>query len=118
MSCTFVLVVEDDEDVRESLCTLLEDEGWRAVAVANGAEALAALRSAAQPCVILLDLMMPVMGGAEFRSRQLADAALADIPVVLITAAGRQAAMTVPVNRVLLKPVKVDALLAAVDAYC
>ena len=114
----FILVVDDDDDIRESLSGLLEDEGHKVVSVTNGQEALDTIRSEGPPCVILLDLMMPVMDGAEFRKLQLADAQLANIPVVLITAAGQAMAKSVSSNRVLPKPLKADALFEAVDTYC
>src|SRR5215510_8699670 len=62
-----VLVVDDDQDIRDALCELLRDEGYEAIAVANGEEALTYLKGGNLPCVILLDLMMPVMDGWEFR---------------------------------------------------
>lgn len=114
----FILVVDDDDDIRDSICGLLEDEGHSVFCVANGQQALDALRSEGLPCLILLDLMMPVMDGAEFRRRQLADAAFSEVPVVLITAAGQGVAKAVPSNRVLPKPLKVEALFDAVNTYC
>lgn len=81
-----ILVVEDDEDLRESLCALLEAEGYRAVGVFNGLEALQYLRDHRLPCIILLDLMMPGMSGGEFRARQLADAMLARVPTIVVSA--------------------------------
>ena len=114
----FILVVDDDDDIRESLATLLEDEGHKVISACNGQEALAILQRSGLPCVILLDLMMPVMDGAEFRKHQLADAKLAEIPVVLITAAGQARARAVPSNRVLPKPLKAEDLFAAVDTFC
>jgi CheY-like chemotaxis protein len=81
-----VLVVDDDDEIRESLVELLEERGFRAAAAADGAQALAALRAGLRPSLILLDLMMPVMDGVTFRQRQLADPDLAAIPVVLVSA--------------------------------
>ena len=68
-----VLIVEDDEDLREMMAQLLTLEGFQTAAVANGREALDYLRATAKPNVILLDLMMPVMDGWEFRRHQQAD---------------------------------------------
>jgi CheY-like chemotaxis protein len=82
-----VLVVEDDEDIRESLAQVLRDEGYAVAAAANGREALAQLRSdEPRPDIILLDLMMPVMDGWQFRVAQQEDPQLAAIPVVILTA--------------------------------
>ena len=113
----YVLVVDDDDDVRESLCTVLEDEGYRVVAVPDGKAALDHLGEGGRPFVILLDLMMPVMDGAAFRDRQTADAALRDIPVILITAAGPRAAAAVSADGVLQKPVKLETMLELVARY-
>jgi CheY-like chemotaxis protein len=88
VECSGVLIAEDDLEILETLTALMEDEGYRVVAVRNGHEALAALRTPgrAPPCMILLDLMMPGMNGIEFRNEQLRDPALSGIPVVLLTA--------------------------------
>jgi CheY-like chemotaxis protein len=81
-----ILVVEDDEDLRDSICMLLEAEGFQAVGVFNGLEALRYLRANAPPCVILLDLMMPGMSGGEFRMRQREDALLSQVPTIVVSA--------------------------------
>jgi CheY-like chemotaxis protein len=82
-----VLVVEDDLDIRQALLEILEDNGFRAVGASDGAEALDfLLRARDLPCVILLDLMMPVMDGASFREAQRREPRLASIPVVVLSA--------------------------------
>src|SRR5687768_603573 len=82
-----ILIVEDDRATREGLVQLLELEGYDAVAVRDGAEALRLLEDEGLiPCIILLDLMMPVVDGWEFRKRQLRNEAIASIPVVVLTA--------------------------------
>src|SRR5690349_23695253 len=83
---TSVLVVEDDFDLRDALVPILEYEGHRVVSAANGKEALERLRTMPPPSLILLDLMMPVMDGEQFRAQQLRDPALASIPVVIVSA--------------------------------
>src|SRR5687767_10378202 len=76
-----ILIVDDDAGMREMLALFLEDEGYRCENATNGLDALSRLRSsAAPPCVILLDLNMPVMTGWEFRQEQQRDSALAGIP--------------------------------------
>ena len=80
-----VLIVEDDTDVREMMDLLLTSIGYRTVTAPNGAIALERLRED-RPCMVLLDLMMPVMTGWEFRKRQLADPQLASIPVLCMSA--------------------------------
>ena len=81
-----ILIVDDDPALREGLCVLLETRGYPAITAANGAEALAALRAGLRPCLIVLDLMMPVRDGIQFREEQRHDKAIADIPVVILSA--------------------------------
>src|ERR1043166_6147962 len=82
-----ILVVEDDPDVREALVLLLEREGYAVTSVNNGQEALEQLR-ATPSALILLDLMLPVMDGFEFRVHQLQDPALARVPVIVLSGGG------------------------------
>src|SRR2546423_11418684 len=91
---SWVLVVDDDEDIRDSIQSLLELKGHRVATAADGAEGLARMRSGAPPDVVILDLMMPGMNGEEFRALQLADRALAAVPVIVLSGAGRLAEKT------------------------
>jgi CheY-like chemotaxis protein len=81
-----ILVVEDDEDVRQVVVDTLEVGGFSAVGVEDGLAALAWLGSNPRPSFILLDIMMPRMDGVTFRREQLQDPSLADIPVVFVSA--------------------------------
>lgn len=111
-----MLVVEDDKDIRELLVEALAEEGYVVESVANGAEALHTLSRGSLPAAIVLDLMMPVMDGEEFRKAQLADPRLAEIPVVLLTASV-DAAVKLPLSSVtatLVKPVRLDDFLAVI----
>jgi CheY-like chemotaxis protein len=83
-----ILVVDDDLAVLNALTELLESEGYKVATAIDGLEALGQLRGGLRPCVIVLDLMMPVMDGWDFRHEQMKDQALRDIPVVVITATG------------------------------
>ena len=83
-----VLIVDDDSAVRTALKELFETEGYTVALAANGRAALNHLRGGLRPCVVLLDLMMPVMDGWDFRTQQLQDPALKDLPVFILTAAG------------------------------
>jgi CheY-like chemotaxis protein len=115
-----ILIVEDDASVREALAAFLEGEGYSVVEAGDGAEALACLRGNEPVGLILLDLMMPVMNGWEFRDAQTSDPSLASIPVVIITAdnsAVRQAAQA-GVAGCLLKPLEFPELLSYVGRYC
>ncbi len=113
-------MVEDDEDLRESVCMLLEAEGYQAVGVVNGLEALRYLQTNAPPCVILLDLMMPGMSGGEFRARQLADAMLARVPTIVVSAMelGHQQAQVLNATGYLSKPVNPAKLTQTVRQHC
>jgi CheY-like chemotaxis protein len=114
-----VLVVEDHIDLREMLAILLEGEGFDVATACNGAEALRCLDQSC-PAVILLDLMMPVMTGDEFRERQLADSRYAHVPVICMTAAhdGKERAERLHADEYFQKPVDFEQLLSAVRSHC
>jgi CheY-like chemotaxis protein len=82
-----VLLVNDDPDASDALGCLLEYEGYRVESAEDGREALQKLKAGLDPSIILLDLIMPVMDGYEFRAEQLKDGALAAIPVIVFSAA-------------------------------
>lgn len=113
-----VFVVEDDVDTRDMLKRFLELEGFRVEAAGNGQQALERLQAGVQPCVIVLDLMMPVMDGWQFRQQQASDRALARIPVIVVSAAGRERLIEVDADAHLIKPVDLDQLLDRVRRYC
>jgi CheY-like chemotaxis protein len=110
---TSVLIVEDDEDIRESLGDALELDGYDVAAAENGWEALRLLRSGLAPDVILLDLVMPVMNGWQFRKAQLADPEIMHIPVVVVSASAPGDACP---DRHLPKPFGIDDLLSTVSS--
>jgi len=105
-----VLVVDDDPDVRELLRMSLEGAGYRVAGVPDGREALHYLRSHADTCMIVLDLMLPSMDGAQFRAAQLRDRSLAWIPVVVVSGAddARERARAFRARSVLRKPLDLD----------
>jgi CheY-like chemotaxis protein len=108
-----VLIVEDEQDIRESLGELLEAEGFVVSQAENGRHALDSLAEApALPAVILLDLMMTIMDGEQFRREQLADARLAHIPIVIMSAARDIAEVgeRMQAFAVLKKPMSIDLL--------
>lgn len=116
-----ILVVEDAIEIRLLLKTLLESEGYTVHEAVNGQEALDLLRSATElPAVILLDLMMPVMDGYQFREQQRRDIRLAQIPVVIMTADGHIELKRTKVEAVeaIKKPMRVDELLYVVEKFC
>jgi CheY-like chemotaxis protein len=113
-----VLIVEDDIDTREMLGRFLELEGYRVETAENGKLALERLGSGVDACVILLDLMMPVMDGWQFRQEQTRNAELADIPVIVVSAAGRERIQKIDANAYLSKPVDLEELLGCVTQFC
>jgi len=115
-STTVVMVIDDDEDLRETVCEFLEVDGYRTICASDGASALSTLREqSAQPAVILLDLMMPGMNGWQFREEQLRHPLIAHIPVVVMTAS--RDASGIDANEVVFKPVKLASLLEVVKRY-
>src|SRR5262245_22867326 len=81
-----VLVVEDDTDSSEMLCEYLRRNGYNAAEAANGHEALRQLDQVPHLCLILLDLMMPIMNGWQFRAQQRSHNRFGNVPVVILTA--------------------------------
>lgn len=114
-----ILVVDDDNELRETVRDLLADEGYTTAGAANGEEALAYLRTEARPSLILLDLSMPVMDGIAFRQAQRADATLSSIPVVIFSAAAQVAEKVrdLGVAAVLAKPIKLEQLLGTISKF-
>lgn len=112
-----VLVVDDDVDVREALCDVLADCGFEVRSAGDGVEALALLGAGLRPRVILLDLMMPRMDGAELRDRLQQDPALAAVPVVMLTADRRGEERITGADAELAKPVDLDELLRVLSRY-
>jgi two-component system response regulator MprA len=120
MSASTVLVVEDDPDVLEVICEILEGDGRRPIAARDGREALRELRSGLRPCLIILDMLMPGMDGWQFRRTQKADEDLSKIPVVVVSGvqAARNSALQGGAVAFLPKPVVPEALLLAVASAC
>jgi len=114
-----VLIVEDDRDTREMLARFLELEGFEVREAANGQLALETLHENGSTCVILLDLMMPVMNGWQFRLAQVKDPDIAEIPVVVVTAAGsRDQIPAIDADAWISKPVDFDRLLETIGPLC
>lgn len=120
-----VLIVDDDRDTREMLATLLGSEGFHAVGAEDGLEALHLLRTVRHqtpdtPCLVLLDLKMPRLGGNEFRRAQLADAIVASVPVAIMSGAvdAERWAAELGAVATLAKPIDLDMLLGVVRRFC
>ena len=113
-----ILVVEDNDDVREMMSVTLELEGHEVVTAANGRQALDQLHRGAEPCMILLDLMMPVMNGWQFQEEVSKDPRLAEIPLVVVSAMPGEGGEPLPAAAVLAKPIDIDKLLDVVCEFC
>ena len=116
-----IFVVDDDRGIRESLADLLEDEGYSVVTAINGQDALQKLRRdcSRRPCLIFLDLMMPVMNGADFYAAQQSDPQLSSIPVVVISADGHVSLKAKPFGgEYLSKPIRIETVIDTIQRYC
>lgn len=121
MSHKQVLIVEDDRGISDALSELLESEGYEVACAYNGDEGIKLLSQAkTSPCLILLDLMMPVKDGYQFRKEQLLDPVHKDVPVVVMSADGN---VTEKKGRIgaqdyIRKPVDISTYLNVVKRYC
>ena len=117
--CPNIVVLEDDEDIRNSIREVLEMDGYRVAAFQNGKEALDGMSGCTNACLILCDLMMPVMTGSEFLDarREIGDTWMA-IPVFIVSAWPEQAKGRTDVKGFLKKPIDLNILLQVVRQYC
>jgi CheY-like chemotaxis protein len=115
-----ILVIDDDPGVRDALDAAFRMEGYGVATAAHGQHALDRLRDGLEPCVILLDLAMPVKDGWQFRREQATDPHLARIPVIVCSASdpGDPDAPALGVEHHLRKPLGVDEVLAVIERYC
>ena len=120
-----VLIVEDDPDTRDMLSALLLMAGFQPVAAEDGLEALHLLRTVKHrapdtPCLVLLDLMMPRLGGDQFRRVQLDDPIVAAVPVAVMSGAAdiEERAQSLGAVATVIKPIDFTALLEVVRRYC
>ena len=121
MAAHCILVVDDEEMIRDSLVEFLAESGYQAVGAIHGGDALEKLKSLRPlPCVILLDLMMPVVDGPAFRERQLSDPQLSSIPVIVLSAYRSVAkrAAELKIEDHLDKPLKLSTLLGLIQKHC
>ncbi len=118
VSRSWILVVEDDRDCRDSLDLLLRTSGFLVKTAVNGRQALEVLRELPVPAVILLDNLMPTMTGEEFLEERKTDPRLAEIPVVMLSAWGNSVAGTpLEVDRYVQKPYDPERLLSLVRGF-
>lgn len=112
-----IFVIEDDLHIRESLTEVLEIEGFNVFSAVNGQDALDILRQGERADLILLDLMMPVKDGFQFKQEQEQDPALSKIPVIIMSANGNLSAKKelIGVKDYLKKPIDLEALLQTIN---
>lgn len=114
------MVIDDDDDLRETVRDVFEQAGYQVALAADGADALAQLRGGLRPGLILLDLSMPRMSGLEFREAQQRDAAIAEIPTIVLSASENltETARRLDPTGVLRKPVSLRELLRLAERWC
>jgi len=115
-----ILLVEDDRYIRESLDEFLTEEGFDVVPSSNGLDAYTRLVAGMKPQLILLDLMMPLMDGFQFREKQMVTDDLADIPVVVMSAYGdlEKNKEKLGVEAYLKKPLDIEEVLSTIHRWC
>lgn len=113
MSPATVIIIDDERDVRDALREVFEDEGYRVQVAADVREGMAVLRASTPPCVVILDLVMPVMSGIKVYAEMLADERLRNIPVLVSTSDPSRAPAGVLLMK---KPVDLNRLLEAIKA--
>jgi CheY-like chemotaxis protein len=114
-----VLVVDDDSSARESMAEILDAKGYRVLQAENGQRALDVLKKTPRfPCLVLLDLAMPVMGGREFLERRARDPILRNIPVVVVSGNTMSDEPLEGIAAYLGKPVSIDRLIDVIQLHC
>jgi CheY-like chemotaxis protein len=112
-----VLIVEDDDAIREIIHQSLEFEGYQTLLASNGSEALNILCEGKKVCLILLDMMMPLMNGWEFLKEYQNKESIRHIPVIILTAFNIEK-KDLPVVAILKKPIDLENLCQQVEQYC
>lgn len=115
-----VLIVDDDPAIRGWLKEMLEDELYQVVVALNGRDALNKLTDSTPPCLILLDLMMPIMNGYEFLTAQRQHPLLNDVPVIVLSAfePPPDPVTALGIMDYLPKPVNIHRLLSLLQRHC
>jgi CheY-like chemotaxis protein len=112
-----ILIVEDDLSIRETMSELLTAEGYRVFAAPDGEVGLRLLEAIPRPCLVLLDLLMPVINGWDFMKFKNQDYKVATIPVVAMTATSKISNIN-GVERIIKKPVNLELFLRIIENYC
>lgn len=113
-----ILIVEDNTDIRELLKLSIEMDGYTVNTAANGQEALETLSKLDPPCLILLDLMMPIMDGWKFVEELEKDKRLNSIPYVLLTAYAESGNDIKNARAIIKKPIDFEILNSTLKNFC
>ncbi|AZZ37585.1 hypothetical protein CIK05_12545 [Bdellovibrio sp. qaytius] len=114
-----IMVIEDDDDIRELMKSMLEAEGYSSITASNGEEGLELLSTTPEkPCMILLDMMMPIMDGWTFSEEAKKNVKYRNIPLLAVTAFSDQMTLRENFQGILRKPIRLDLLLDVVRHYC
>lgn len=116
-NCVSILVIEDEVEIRENLKALLELEGYQVFTAKNGKEGIELVKAIPRPCLILLDLLMPVMTGEEFLRELTSEDAVATIPVCIFSGVAERP-KGVRYAAFVKKPIEFDGLMDFVWKYC
>jgi CheY-like chemotaxis protein len=114
--CEDILIVEDDEAIRDILTFALESRGYSVFTAANGEEGLQIARNLNRPCLILLDLMMPILDGWAFAKIIESDPVMGKSPIVVVTASC-ESAEPIHFKEILHKPIDVHKLYSVAGKY-
>lgn len=114
--CRSILIVEDEKEIRENLKMILELEGYPVFTAVNGEDGLRVLKTMERPCLILLDLLMPVMNGMEFLAAKADEDIIAQIPVCIVSGVANRPDLD-GVSGFIKKPIDLDVLLKFVKVF-
>ena len=114
-----IILVEDDDDIRNDLATIIGELGYEVLPAAHGEEALEILKEKSNLGVIILDMMMPIMNGWEFLEERKKDSKAKTIPVIVLSALGDNANLgdEGPIEY-LNKPINLDLLCTHIKKFC
>lgn len=118
MTIKTVLIIEDEFEIRNTTQKILQMKGFKVVTATNGQEGLEKLKTIEHPCIILLDLMMPVMDGWAFLENRKKDPGISSVPVIVLSAAIDKRAKTLGILDFIKKPFSIRSLLTVVERYC
>jgi CheY-like chemotaxis protein len=110
-----ILIVDDEPDIRDSLEEFFREEGYTVSTAADGADALESLKDAELPCVVILDLIMPVLSGNEVYEHMQRDPRLVNVPVIITTSDPTRAPSGLMIMK---KPMSLSRLLSTVRQHC